>query len=111
MHCEGNAPSFEIALVLYDAASAEALCMIDTKYKEASAPTPEDFAQAVVYAKSKGCHEAVLVYPSAMSKPLDAAVGDIRVRSLVFSLDGDIDQAGRAFVQDVLQTEYLKSTQ
>ena len=26
-------------------------------------------------------------------------------RSLVFSLDGDLDQAGRAFVQDVLRTE------
>jgi 5-methylcytosine-specific restriction enzyme subunit McrC len=102
VHFDGNAPSFEIDLVLYDTASAEALCVMDTKYKEASVPSPDDFAQVVAYAKAKGCHEAVLVYPSALSKPLDAGVGGIRVRSLVFSLDGDLDEGGRAFVQYVL---------
>ncbi len=105
VHFGGNAPSFEIDLVLYDTASTKAWGVMDTKYKEASAPTPDDFAQVVPYAKAKGCQEAVLVYPSALSKPLDAEVGGIRVRSLVFSLDGDLDQAGQAFVQDVLQPE------
>jgi 5-methylcytosine-specific restriction enzyme subunit McrC len=52
--------------------------------------------------------EAVLVYPDALSKPLDAEVGGIRVRSLVFSLDGDLDQAGRAFMGDVLRLENLQ---
>jgi hypothetical protein len=68
---------------------------------------PRRFAQVVAYAKAKGCQEAVLVYPSALSNPLNAEVGDIRIRSLVFSLDGDLDEAGRAFVQNVLQTESL----
>jgi 5-methylcytosine-specific restriction enzyme subunit McrC len=75
---------------------------MDTKYKAASTPSPEDFAQVVAYAKAKGCNEAVLVYPSALAKPLEAEVGGIRVRSLVFSLDGDLDEAGQVFVQDVL---------
>ncbi len=110
VHFDGNAPSFEIDLVLYDTASAEALCVMDTKYKVASTPTPEDFAQVVAYAKAKGCQDAVLVYPSALSKPLNAEVGGIQVRSLVFSLDGDLEQAGQAFVHNVLKTELLQSS-
>jgi 5-methylcytosine-specific restriction enzyme subunit McrC len=102
VHFDGNAPSFEIDLVLYDAVSAEALCVMDTKYKEAVAPTSDDFAQVVAYAKAKGCHDAVLVYPSALAKPLKVEVGGVLVRSLTFSLEGDLDQAGQAFAQDVL---------
>ncbi len=105
VHFDGNAPSFEIDLVLYDTATAKALYVMDTKYKAASAPSSDDLAQVVAYAEAKGCGEAVLVYPSALSKPLDTKVGGIRIRSSVFSLGGVLDQSGRAFVQNVLQAE------
>jgi 5-methylcytosine-specific restriction enzyme subunit McrC len=111
VHFHGNAPSFEIDLVLYGTATAKALYVIDTKYKAASAPSSDDLAQVVAYAEAKGCSEAVLVYPSPLSKPLDTEVGGIRVRSLVFSLSGDLDQSGRAFVQDALQIEKLEANQ
>jgi len=96
-------PHFDIDLVLYDAAKNEALCVLDTKYKAASMPTSDDLAQVVAYAEAKGCSEAILVYPGPPSAPLDTKVGDIRVRSLAFSVNGDLDEQGLAFVQKMIQ--------
>jgi 5-methylcytosine-specific restriction enzyme subunit McrC len=93
---------FDIDLVLCDVTTGAAHCVLDTKYKSPSAPATDDIAQVVAYAQAKGCHEAVLVYPTYLDKPLDAWVGDIRVRSLTFSLDGDLEQAGQAFVESLV---------
>ena len=49
-----------------------------------------------------GCQEAVLVYPRGLPRPFEARVGDIRVRSLPFPLDGDVDEAGHRFMRTVL---------
>jgi hypothetical protein len=65
--------------VLYNTATIEARCVMDTKYKAACAPSSDDLAQVVAYAEAKGCNEALLVYPSALFKPLGAGVGGIRV--------------------------------
>jgi 5-methylcytosine-specific restriction enzyme subunit McrC len=93
---------FWIDLVLYDVSSGAASYVLDTKYKIPKQPAADDIAQVVAYAVSKNCHEAVLVYPAGLTHPLHEWVGDIRVRSLTFSLDGDLDQAGQAFLQDLL---------
>ena len=103
VHFDGSgALHFNIDLVLYSAATGEVLCVMDTKYKAPSSPAPDDLAQVVAYAEAKGCSEAILVYPSSLPNPLDIKVGDIQVRSLPFSVDGDLNQAGRSFVQNVL---------
>jgi 5-methylcytosine-specific restriction enzyme subunit McrC len=49
-----------------------------------------------------GCQEAILIYPSSLPRPFEARVGDIRVRSLSFSLDGDVDESGYRFMRAVL---------
>jgi hypothetical protein len=36
-------------------------------------------------------------------RPFEARVGNIRVRSLSFSLDGDVDEAGHRFMRTVLE--------
>jgi hypothetical protein len=36
-------------------------------------------------------------------------VGDIRVRSLYFSLEGDVDEAGRRFMRTVLRDAVVYS--
>jgi 5-methylcytosine-specific restriction enzyme subunit McrC len=95
-------PHFDIDLVLYDAAKTEALCVLDTKYKVASTPTSNDLAQVVAYAEAKRCNEAILVYPGSLSAPLDTKVGDIRVRSLSFSVSEDLDEQGYVFVQEMI---------
>jgi hypothetical protein len=35
---------------------------------------------------------------------LDVLIGDIRVRSVVFVLDGDLESAGRTFLADLISS-------
>jgi 5-methylcytosine-specific restriction enzyme subunit McrC len=91
---------FEIDLVLYDAAGRP-VCVLDTKYKTPDKPASDDISQVIAYAEAKGCREAILVYPVAPLQPLAIKVGDIRVRSLTFSLEGDLEQAGAEFVKSL----------
>jgi hypothetical protein len=49
----------------------------------------------------KDCKRAVLIYPTQLTRPLDEYVGTIRVQSLTFGLDGDLDEAGRAFLSQL----------
>jgi len=94
---------FNIDLVLYDLKLDQALCVLDTKYKTTRTPSADDVAQVVAYAEAKGCHEALLVYPTSEIEPLDERVGNIRVRSVSFSLDGDLEMAGNEFLRGVLR--------
>jgi len=93
---------FAIDLVLRDTSTGEILCVLDTKYKDTTKPSSGDIGQIVAYAQKLGCHEAILVYPRSLPRPYETWVGDIRVRSLSFSLDGDVDEAGYRFMRTVL---------
>jgi 5-methylcytosine-specific restriction enzyme subunit McrC len=99
---ESSGLYFDIDLVLRDTQTGEILCVMDTKYKDAATPSTDDVAQIVAYAEKMGCQDAILVYPRGLSQSFEARVGDIRVRSLPFSLDGDVDEAGRRFMRAVL---------
>ncbi len=89
---------FDIDVVLYDSEGLP-IAVLDAKYKDSDLPSEPDVYQVVAYAVAKGCREAILVYPSYHAVPLDITVGDIRVRSLTFALDGDLEAAGRMFVE------------
>jgi 5-methylcytosine-specific restriction enzyme subunit McrC len=92
--------TFTIDLVIYDRQSGAPLAVLDTKYKTPTAsPASADIAQVVAYATAKGCKEALLVYPVRLAQPLDVWIGDVRVRSVSFELDGDLEEAGRRFVE------------
>ena len=93
---------FDIDLVLRDTSTGEILCVLDTKYKDATTPATDDVAQIVAYAEKIGCQEAILVYPRDLPRPFEARVGDIRVRSLPFSLDRDVDEVGHQLMRTVL---------
>jgi 5-methylcytosine-specific restriction enzyme subunit McrC len=93
---------FDIDLVLYDQETGQARCVLDTKYKEDRSSA--DVAQVVAYATAKDCEEAVLVYPSPLSVPLNVPVGRIQVRGVTFSLAGDLEQAGQDFVDALVGT-------
>jgi len=97
----GRAFHFQIDLILYGGDGAP-LCVIDTKYKAPGSPSADDVAQVVAYAEAKGCRDAVLLYPVMPPAPLDIAVGDVRVRSLPFPLDGDLDAAGRSLLEALI---------
>ena len=93
---------FRIDIVICDTGTMRPLCVIDTKYKIPDRPSPADIAQAVTYATLKDCRDAVLVYPKRLDHPLDLIIGKIRVRSMTFSLDGNLDDEGRRFLDELL---------
>lgn len=99
----GDGLSFRIDLVIFSRVTGRALAVLDTKYKTPNAPAGADVSQVVAYAVSQGCQEAALVYPTAPGRGLDGRVGEIRVRSLVFSLTKDLEIAGRAFLAELLE--------
>lgn len=94
---EGQTLSFKIDLVLYDAETGKAICVVDTKYKTPEHPGTEDVSKVVTYAEMKGCKEAILVYPTPLKRQLDAHFGEIRVRTIYFNLEGDLEAAGEDF--------------
>ena len=100
---DNNDLRFIIDLVLTDVGSGETLCVLDTKYKRPQAPVQSDIQQAIAYAEAKGSREAILVYPVEIERPLDATVGRIRVRSMTFSLEDDLEAAGNQFLAGLLR--------
>ncbi len=68
-------------------------------------PTTDDIQQVVAYAVATGCTEAILVYPRPIRQPFDAWVGSIRVRSVGFAIDGDLDLDGSRFMSTVIEYE------
>jgi 5-methylcytosine-specific restriction enzyme subunit McrC len=102
---EGNVLSFMIDLVLCDAETGEALCVLDTKYKAKEKPAHPDVTQVMAYARFKRCNRAVLIYPISFSKPFEYSDGETRVQSLTFSLEGDLEASGQAFLQELLLDE------
>jgi 5-methylcytosine-specific restriction enzyme subunit McrC len=94
--------TFAIDVVLRDAVSRKVHCVLDTKYKRVSTPSTDDIAQVVAYAKAMGCHDAILAYPFPPTRLVDTMIGDVRVRSVTFALDHDLEVGGMAFLQDIL---------
>jgi 5-methylcytosine-specific restriction enzyme subunit McrC len=92
---------FKIDLVLYDVLSEVARCVMDTKYKTPDHPSTEDVSQVATYALAKGCHEAILIYPEPLLHPLDVWFRDVRVRTLTFSLTGNLEEAGEKFLKNL----------
>ena len=90
---------FEIDLVLSETGSEATRYVLDTKYKVSDKAATDDIHQMISYAHTKGCSEAILLYPTPLRQPFDETIRGIRVRSLTFSLDGDLEQAGNEFIQ------------
>lgn len=95
---------FKMDLVVFDSQTNQARFVLDTKYKRSACPSTEDISQVVTYAEALGCYDAVLVYPATLERPLDERVGQIRVRSLAFALDGDLEEAGQALMTELLES-------
>jgi len=89
---------FKVDILIKDG-DGKAIAVLDTKYKDADKPRQDDVSQVVTYALANNCSDAILVYPSPVTMPLDSVMRDIRVRSLVFNLDSiPLDDAGEALI-------------
>jgi 5-methylcytosine-specific restriction enzyme subunit McrC len=100
---ENDLLKFDIDMVLYDSQTARAVAVIDAKYKVPDQPSSEDVAQITLYAQLRNCREAILVYPTPLTKMLDAVTAQHHLRSLFFDLDEDLDVAGERFAREVLR--------
>jgi 5-methylcytosine-specific restriction enzyme subunit McrC len=96
--CGAGSPAFVIDLVLYDERTNLPLFVLDTKYKAPGRAAKEDIYQVVTYAKLMNCREAILIYPIGLEWPLDIEIGDVRVRSVEFAIDADLENAGTTFL-------------
>ncbi len=96
---------FEIDLLLSDRQTGRILSVLDTKYKQAGSPSNADINEVAVYAMVKDCGDAFLIYPAKLPRTFDAAFesSGIRVRTLAFPLDGDLESAGETFLQTLLE--------
>jgi 5-methylcytosine-specific restriction enzyme subunit McrC len=92
----------EIDLIIRDIETNEILYVLDTKYKAPNRVGRDDRNQIVAYANALNCQNAILVYPQDLTTRLDIKHGDIRVRSLTFSLNSDLDRAGKTFLTSLL---------
>jgi 5-methylcytosine-specific restriction enzyme subunit McrC len=99
---QDGALGFLIDLMLYDAHTGKARYVLDTKYKTSPTPSPTDVAQVIAYGEAKGCQEVVLVYPSASIERVDERIGSKRLRTLPFSIEGDLEEAGQKFLDMLL---------
>ena len=91
-----------IDLLLCDIATSKVQYVLDTKYKAPDKVANNDIHQIVAYANALKCQNAILVYPQNLKQPLDIKNDDIRVRSLTFSLDSDLNEAGKTFLTSLL---------
>ena len=91
-----------IDLLLGDSETKKVQYVLDTKYKAADKVDSDDRHQIVAYANVLKCQNAILVYPQNLKQPLDIKNDDIRVRSLTFSLDSDLNEAGKTFLKSLL---------
>ncbi len=97
----GQNRHFRIDLILCHIATGEARAVLDTKYKAPDRAADTDIHQMISYAKATRCAEAFLIYPTRLKEPLNITASDIRVRSLTFSLDDDLHQAGQSLLKDL----------
>jgi len=93
---------FIIDLTVEDSRSGTVLYVLDTNYKRPHTPSNDDIAHVTAYAASKGCCDAILIYPSGATESIDCHVGEIRVRPLTFGLYGELDVGGQAFLENLL---------
>lgn len=92
--------NFRIDIALLE--GDQATCVMDTKYKVPTGlPATEDVQQVLSYAHAVQAPHAVLIYPTKPARPLDITIHGIRLRSAFFDLSGDLDAAGRAFVEQI----------
>ncbi|MFC2165389.1 McrC family protein [Acidobacteriota bacterium] len=94
---------FKVDLVIYEKTSDKACFVLDTKYKVPNDIQNTDLSQVVTYAEAKGCPEAVLIYPANIPRPINEKIGDKKVRTLSFCLDGNLDKAGDEFISRLLR--------
>lgn len=99
---------FRIDVVILDRKTGIPLLILDTKYKVPDSPSTTDIHEVRSYAEALGCNEAILVYPINLPNSMDVKAGNIRVRTLTFAVNEDIEVAGKVFLEALLSSVNIK---
>jgi 5-methylcytosine-specific restriction enzyme subunit McrC len=91
---------FKIDISINDDRTGRCVFVMDTKYKSEQ-PSASDISQVTAYAETKDCRDAILIYPKGSRINLKGRVGQINIRSIAFSLDGDLEKAGNLFIKEL----------
>lgn len=94
--------SINIDLVVYNKMTNKVEYVLDTKYKDPESPSQTDINQMITYAITKECNKAILVYPTEINNPFIWDIKNIKVSSLTFSLNNDIERNGKEFLEKLL---------
>lgn len=86
--------TFIFDILIRDRRSGRTLMVIDTKYRLPEGKANRDIYQVVAYAAQQNCRQGLLLYPEEPGERLDLKVGDVRVRSGVFRVDGGSTKVG-----------------
>lgn len=108
---EQGALKMIIDLVIYDRESNKPLCVLDTKYKAGKRISPVDYNQVVAYADALHCHSAFLIYPKLLEEPFDEQWGSIRVKTLCFDINDDLDLAGEQLLNRLYEVIDLSNVE
>ncbi|MDZ7950309.1 McrC family protein [Nostoc sp. DedQUE09] len=92
---------FNIDILLCDGTTGKTIAVLDTKYKAPELAGYTDIHQMISYANTTKCKQAFLIYPKDLTQLLDVKSDQIRVRSLTFSLDDNLDRAGQTFLKNL----------
>ena len=102
---------FVIDVLIRDRRTKCPMAVLDMKYKIEERPKEADIQQVVAYAIRMGVQHAFLVYPSCAGSGVEATVEPtaeardsrvVQVRSLVFDIGCDLEEAGLRFRQTLL---------
>ena len=89
----------EIDILLCEERSQRPLAVLDTKYKADEQPSEDDIYQIAFHARELQVRRAILVYPSALARPLRMAhAHDIVIESMTFDIGIAPDVAGGEFL-------------
>ncbi|MDY6804552.1 MAG: restriction endonuclease [Cyanobacteriota bacterium] len=99
----GQKRYLKIDLLLRARGKSVPRCILDTKYKIPDKAAMTDIHEMVSHANAVKCLDAILIYPKPLKEPLDIQSNNIRVRSLTFSLDGNLELAGKTFLKELFK--------
>lgn len=99
-----------IDLVIVERATGLVKMVLDTKWKSAEKPANNDIYQITFYANTRHSPQAILIYPTTLTHPLDETIRDVRLRTLVFDVAENIEKAGRLFLDSLLDRDTNNDT-
>ncbi len=98
----------EMDIVIYDADTSVPKYLLCTIYNHEKEDIQSDIYRGVSLAVRKGCQEVILVYPRSLNHHIDTNIGKIIVRAIPFPLQGDLNKAGRRFLESLFRKHRKK---